>query len=486
MQNHLFPSFGILMIGNGTTPYGNVAATLANQADINHLYHCHDGHHAIEIISSHSIGLVLLDLSLPLESGKDLLKQINRQFPEVRILVIGDMHQLEAAVHCVQLGAFDYIIKTPEESQLIDAIHRAVALLEMTRNNHIRVSERLRESLKHPAAFQKILTQNGQMMAIFQYLESVSVSNQPVLITGESGVGKELIANAIHSVSQREGPIVCLNVAGLDDNVFADTLFGHKKGAFTGAGSDRAGLIEQAAGGTLFLDEIGDLSPTSQIKLLRLLQEGEFFPLGSDTPRYCQARIIAATHQDLAARLESRQFRTDLYYRLRTHQVDIPPLRLRKDDIPLLFRHYVKEAAENMSKPAPRIPRELLVLLANYHFPGNVRELRALAYDAVSRHKSKVLSMKSFRHLVDGKAPANHLSFLDNKIHFNPEQPLPSLQEVGDLLVLEAMHRTEGNQTLASRMLGISQPALSKRLKKVNKLRWMNPCTSDTSLNQAM
>jgi transcriptional regulator with PAS, ATPase and Fis domain len=227
-------------------------------------------------------------------------------------------------------------------------------------------------------------------------------------------------------------------------------------------------MIDQAAEGTLFLDEIGDLSPASQVKLLRLLQEGEYYPLGSDRPKRMRARILVATHQDLAKKQAAGEFRKDLYYRLRTHQVQIPPLRQRKGDIALLLEHFLTEAAAELGKHKPTIPRELPVLLANFAFPGNVRELRSMVFDAMSVHQSRMLSMEVFKRAID----ENHTD-LSHELPqgcsvFVAGEPLPALHDVADLLVEEAMRRAEGNQSIASRLLGVSQPALSKRLKKMS------------------
>jgi len=324
----------------------------------------------------------------------------------------------------------------------------------------------LTDTLERPDAFANIITRDKSMRLVFQYVEAVAQSRQPVLIKGESGVGKELIARALHTLSNRGGPLVPVNVAGLDDTVFADTLFGHTRGAFTGADKARAGMIEKATNGTLFLDEIGDLSQASQVKLLRLLQEGEYYPLGSDRPRQINARVVVATHQDLEQKQANGEFRKDLYYRLRIHQLEVPPLRERKNDIPLLLDHFLADAAEEMGKTKPTVPKELSVLLENYSFPGNVRELLAMTYDAMSQHKSKMLSMAVFRRAL-GENVAVHQSGSPLS-YFPANQPLPTLQAMGDLLVTEAMQRAGGNQSLASRLLGISQPALSKRLKKLS------------------
>jgi DNA-binding NtrC family response regulator len=304
------------------------------------------------------------------------------------------------------------------------------------------------------------------MQSIFKYIESVAGSSQPILITGESGTGKELIARAAHTLSGRSGPLVAMNAAGLDDSVFADTLFGHSRGAFTGAEAARGGMVERAAGGTLFLDEIADLSPSSQVKLLRLLQEGEYYPLGSDIPKTSRARIVVATHQDLAGREAAGHFRRDLYYRLRGHHVHLPPLRRRKEDIPLLLDHFLEDAATSLGKKKPTPPRQLPVLLATYDFPGNIRELRAMVYDAVSTHAGRILSMQSFLNAMGRTEETDEGAAMEELGNpFADLARLPNMTEALDLLIAEAMRRADGNQTLASRLLGISQPALSKRLK---------------------
>jgi DNA-binding NtrC family response regulator len=308
------------------------------------------------------------------------------------------------------------------------------------------------------------------MRSIFQYIESISVSPQPILITGETGVGKELVASAIHKLSQRRGAFVPVNVAGLDDNIFADTLFGHRKGAFTGADQARSGLVEQASGGTLFLDEIGDLSPGSQVKLLRLLQDGEYFPLGSDVGKRSDARVVVATNQDIQALQESGKFRKDLYYRLCAHHVSIPPLRERLEDLPILLDHFLEKASETLGKKRPTPPRELLTLLSTYPFPGNIRELQSVILDAVSSHKSGKLSMETFKSYLRQKQPAfnlhsKHLSQGERPMVSFFEQ-LPTLKQTEKLLISEAMKRARHNQAVAAQLLGITRQALNKRLKQ--------------------
>lgn len=466
MNNPRYPSFGVLLVDDEASFLRSLSIALERRGGINHIYRCEDSREVMATIAREPIGLVLLDLTMPHLSGETLLQQIVEEHPEVSVIIISGLNQLETAVKCIRLGAFDYFVKTTEEERLIEGVRRAIQLQEMRKESQAMRLRFLTDTLERPEVFAEIITQDKGMRSVFQYLESISTSSQPVLIMGESGVGKEQITHAIHTLSNCTGPLISVNVAGLDDNVFADTLFGHQRGAFTGADKVRAGMIEQAAGGTLFLDEIGDLSLASQVKLLRLLQEGEYYPLGSDRPKRIRARVIVATHQNLEAKQQSGEFRKDLYYRLRIHQVEIPPLRQRKGDITLLLEYFLAEAAEELNKTKPTIPKELPVLLANYAFPGNVRELRALAYDAMSQHRSKMLSMEVFRRVLNQDILSTEPDPDASTILFNPDQPLPTLQEAGELLIAAAMERAQGNQSLASRLLGISQPALSKRLNK--------------------
>ncbi|TFH87498.1 sigma-54-dependent Fis family transcriptional regulator [Billgrantia azerbaijanica] len=467
MTMNLYPSFGLLLVDDEPSFLRSLSIALERSEGINHLHRCQDSREVMATLARENIGLVTLDLTMPHLSGEQLLSRIVEEHPDIGVIVISGLNQVETAVNCIKLGAFDYFVKTDEESRLIEGIKRAIRLQELKRENQELRKRFLTDTLEHPEAFAQVVTADKGMRSVFQYLESVAVTNQPILISGESGVGKELIARAAHTLSGRQGPLVCVNVAGLDDNVFADTLFGHQRGAFTGADQARAGMVEQAAEGTLFLDEIGDLSPASQVKLLRLLQEGEYYPLGSDRPKRMRARVVVATHSDLGEKQLAGEFRKDLYYRLRTHQVQIPPLRQRKQDIPLLLEHFLAEAAEELGKHKPTYPPELPVLLANYDFPGNVRELRAMVFDAMSVHRSRTLSMAAFKRAIQQACPDTPPARAAERAVFAADEPLPTLDEVADLLVQEAMQRAEGNQSIASRLLGISQPALSKRLKKM-------------------
>ncbi|SLM30996.1 Two component, sigma-54 specific, transcriptional regulator, Fis family (fragment) [Desulfamplus magnetovallimortis] len=318
--------------------------------------------------------------------------------------------------------------------------------------------------------FVEIITGNQKMLEMFQQINSISASRQPVLITGETGVGKELFAKAIHKSSHVKGLFVPINAAGLDENTFSDTLFGHVRGAFTGAEKERKGQCAKADNGTLFLDEIGDLSLSVQVKLLRLLQEGEYQPLGSDKTQKTNARILAATNADLWELQREGGFRNDLNYRLRTHHFNIPPLRERLDDIPLLVNHFLDEASLEFKK-RPYATEDIFNLLKQYSFPGNIRELRSMVYNAVGNYQSGALSLDVFQSYIN-RQQQNEICFtelaIDANSPFSSFQTLPTIKQATEYLVIEAMKRANGNQTVAAKMLGISQPALSNRLKKMS------------------
>ncbi len=445
--------------------------TALQMAGMNNIISCQDSREVLKVIEKQTIEALLLDLNMPHIDGEKLLEKINQNFPEIPIIIVTGEIDVETAVRCMKTGAFDYLLKPVDEGRLITSVNRAISHRELIQENIALKQHILKDTLEKPDAFDEIITNNKKMYSIFQYIESIAPSRQAVLITGETGVGKEMIAKAIHKLSNFSGNFVAVNVAGLDDNVFSDTLFGHSKGAFTGADRVRSGLIEHAAGGTLFLDEIGDLSIASQVKLLRLLQEGEYLPLGQDNHKKADVRILAATNENLWNLQKEGKFRKDLNYRFRTHHINLPPLRERMDDIPLLADHFFNSAATELNKKKPTVPKELFTLLKTYSFPGNIRELQAMIFDAVSRHKSKILSLGAFKLHIDREQDTQGQTIMESDSEENfllafPEQ-LPTIKHATNLLISEAMKRGGGNQSIASRFLGISQQALSKRLKNL-------------------
>ena len=471
MTETAYPHFPVMMVDDEAQAINSFEMTLRS-ASMNNFIRCHDSRDVMPLLASQEIEVLLLDLRMPHISGEELLPIITGDYPEIPVVVITGANDVDTAVKCMQHGAFDYMLKPVEKSRLIGGVKRAVELRELQRENQLLKAQVLSDKLGKPEAFSEIITVSTSMRSIFQYVEAIANSPRPVLITGETGVGKELVARAVHTLSSREGDFLPVNVASLDDHVFADTLFGHNKGAFTDAREARSGLIERAAGGTLFLDEIGDLSTTSQVKLLRLLQEGEFLPLGSDVAKRSDARIVVATNQDIDALQSSAQFRKDLYYRLCGHQVHLPPLRRRREDLAVLVDHFLEKASKTLDKKKPTPPVELITLLSTYHFPGNIRELESVIFDAVSNHTAGKLSMDLFKTHITKKHPispgdaAEPPPEMSTMVRFSHQ--LPTLKQNEQLLIGEALKRSNNNQSIAALSLGISRQALNKRLKKAS------------------
>ncbi len=428
-----------------------------------------EGREGLEVFEREHPELVLTDLRMPVLDGFAVIKELTRQSPDTPIIVISGTGAISDAIRAMRLGARDYVVKPIHDMEELElVVERALTECCLRREvDSLKLKLLGGETKVHPA-FSPITTQAPAMLAVLHYLEVVAATSQPVLVNGETGVGKELLARAIHTISARKGPLVTVNVAGLDDQMFSDTLFGHTKGAFTGAERGREGLLAQARGGTLFLDEIGDLNESLQIKLLRLLQEGEYYPLGSDMPRKSDARIVVATHRDLRAMVETVCFRKDLYYRLATHQVAVPSLRDRRGDIPLLLDQFLGDAASEMAKKKPTPPPELAAYLEAHHFPGNIRELKAMVFDAVAQHTHGVLSMNSFLKAI-GRERLNRPPVAVEEgaavvIRDACGERVPTLREAEEALVADALRRARGNQGVAAGYLGISRHALNKKL----------------------
>lgn len=443
-------------------------ATLFRSAGFERVTTEADSRQVMPLLEREPFSLVLLDLQMPHLGGYELLLQIRERFPLVQVIIVTAANEFEVAVACIRGGALDYCTKPVEKNRLIASVRRAQEAQEC-----LGQIEALREQVLgaevQDRSFDVMVSCSEGMRRIFRYLSAVAKSCQPVLICGETGTGKELAARAVHAASGRKGEFVALNLAGVDEQMLCDTLFGHVRGAFTGALDKRRGMVAQANGGTLFLDEIGDLSLASQVKLLRLLQEGEYFPVGSDTPRRADVRIVAATHRDLPSLMTAGIFRADLYYRLCTHQVVLPPLRERREDLPLLLNHLISQAAEEMHKTPPPCPPQLLSYLETARFPGNVRELQGLVRDAVACHSSGMLSMESFLAALGPAAttvsPALPAGEGELRLQL-PDGSIPTLKQAEELLIAQALRLSGNNQGVAARYLGITRQALNKRLNR--------------------
>jgi len=359
-----------------------------------------------------------------------------------------------------------------EQNEIVATVAKIKDITEQTnRENQILAeNQSLKKELssvaiQRPEMFEKIITRDRCMQNIFKYMEAISKNSEYLFITGETGTGKELIAETYYKLSGLKGKFVTVNVASLDEQMFADTLFGHKKGAFTGADSDFKGLVETANNGVLFLDEIGDLSMASQIKLLRLLQNKEYYRLGSDEIKTTNARIVTATNHNLNNLVGENRFRADLLYRLTVHTINLPPLRERFGDLPLLVDYYITQICKSHNRKTLPVSAEALNLLVTYDFPGNIRELRNMLFDAFNTCATNIINTDYFYHYIrlntkdrDAiKSASKALSF---------PQILPSFDQIKELLIDEALKRSNGNISKAAQLLSMERSALSKAIKR--------------------
>lgn len=441
--------------------------------------------------------LIILDIRMPVIRGDELLVLLTDEFPDIPVVMVTAINDVQEAVDCLRNGACDYFLKPLERSRFIARVRHLLSQRELLRENRSLARSLLSSELSNPDAFTGIVYSSDKIHKILKYLEAIASSSFPVLITGETGVGKELFAQAIHRVSNRPGKCVSINVAGIDDHMFSDTLFGHISGAFTGAQSGRAGLVHTASRGTLFLDEIGDLSQTSQIKLLRLIQEREYYPVGSDLPRKLEARIVTSTCRSVQELRNGSNFRKDLYYRLFTHHIHIPPLRERREDIPALARRFISRGRKVTGSELDSLPHRMMNFFQCYDFPGNVRELESLIIDVLSMSRGNQIAIEEIARRMEDRIleieggqlrsdscraedGPDSLPGLSAEVpkHFQEKkslmellreiESLPGLKESEGLLIMEAMRRSGGKLTEAAGLLGISRQALGQRMKRLS------------------
>jgi DNA-binding NtrC family response regulator len=466
-----YPERPILIVDD--EPYILSSLSRVLKADgLGNIVTCSDSREVLALTKELFPVMILLDLTMPYVSGEQLLEELKTRWPEIPVLIISGVNELSLAVRCMQLGAADYLVKAIENNRLISAVRKVLSLHELIQEN-LKLKQSLLSEEPVDNAFNAVLTRNSRMISLFRYLTVVARTSRTILLRGETGTGKELLAEGIHTASGRKGQFVCINISGLDDTMFSDTLFGHKRGAFSGAEENRSGLIEHASGGTLFLDEIGDLTPSSQIKLLRLLEKGEYYPLGSDIVKKSSCRIVAATQHDIEKLIREELFRRDLYYRLATHEVILPPLRERLEDLPLLTEHFLELSCRELQCTVTPPTRAWYRCLAALPMEGNVRELQSIIEASVAAVAESGCSMMSALERVCGPAAGGYGGEsaeggeAEHQLQFDSSGPLPTLKEADRLLIDEALSRSGGNISQAARMLGISQPALSRRLARM-------------------
>lgn len=391
--------------------------------------------------------VIVLDLMMGVHRGQDFIQPLLKASSESKVIIVSALDTIEVAVDCIRLGATDYLVKPLDQTRFTELVSTLVKpdLVDKTISGSEIKGES--EMVFHSTIMKHVVTQS----------EVLARTNLPLLVTGETGTGKELMVNHLHELSQRKGNFVKVNVAGFDEIMFSDSLFGHQKGAFTGALQEREGLIQKAENGTIFLDEIGDLDLRSQIKLLRLLQEGEYYPVGSDELKKTSARFVLATHADLAKKVQEGTFRQDLYFRLVSHRIHLPALRERPEDISVIAKYLVKKVSEELEQPIKVIPDHILETWETEPFSGNIRELEGRIRHGVlfgfEKQQTSDFSVKS-------ESPAFKKQYDDDQERFL------TIREATEVLIDKALEKSKGKQVEAAKLLGITQQALSARLKK--------------------
>src|SRR5438128_7399131 len=392
--------------------------------------------------------LVLCDLMLPDGSGLELLREIKSQNPSIAVIMITAHTSTKSAVDALKAGAFDYIAKPFDVEELKIIVRKAVQQKELEDENHP-----LRTALEETFTFANIIGRSARMQEIFSIVQRIAKTMSTVLISGESGTGKELIARAIHYNSGRRGKFVSINCGALPETLLESELFGHERGAFTGAIREKRGLFQEADRGTIFLDEIGETSTAMQIKLLRVLQDRLVRKVGSNTETQVDVRVIAATNRDLSESIKNGTFREDLFYRINVIPIALPALRQRKEDIPLLVEHFVSKYCANLGVPQKRISTDAMRAIEKYHWPGNVRDLENVVERMIALETSDVLTTKSLPEavLLGGSIPDVTFDLPPDGISLQDH-----LEAIGKIFMMKALERSGGVQTQAAELLRMS------------------------------
>ncbi|MGC8767567.1 MAG: sigma-54-dependent transcriptional regulator [Brevinematia bacterium] len=429
-----------------------------------------DGNDAIKKINSEKVDVVILDLKMPNLNGYEFLSIVSKTDPFLPIIILTAHGSLEDAVKLTKQGAFDYFIKPPNIDKLITSINKA---LDYRKN----LLEKAKEKVITPKdALDAIIGESDEIKEIKELIRRVASTDATVLITGESGTGKELIANAIHALSpRRNGPFVKVNCGSIPETLLEAELFGHEKGAFTGAINRRKGRFELADGGTIFLDEIGEISPKLQVALLRVLQEKEFQRVGGEENIKVDVRIITATNKNLEEEVKKGNFREDLYYRINIITIHIPPLRQRVSDIPILCNYFLKRYSEIHNKKINGISDELIKVLIEYRWPGNVRELQNFIESAIIMCNKEILSIECIPPHYKSKLFSSKIEYYtlqqnqkEDNIPIIPIKVGQKLEEIEKKVIEETLKFTNYNKSKAARILGVTRKTLLMKLKKYN------------------
>ena len=418
------------------------------------------GEEALEKLPSQSFDVILLDLLMPGLDGIEVLRRIKKIDPLTPVIIITAYGSVESAIAAMKIGALDYVQKPFKHDDLLLTIEKAVERKRLQEENI-----RLKGELRQRFGFANIIGKSQAMSGVFELIKASAPTRSTILLQGESGTGKELVARAIHLNSNRaEAPFITVNSGSLPPDLLESHLFGHVKGAFTGAVALKRGLFEAADRGTIFFDEISSLNPETQAKLLRVMQEKEFMRLGGTETIRVDVRIIAATNTDLEELIQQKAFRKDLFYRLNVIKIEIPPLRQRKEDIPLLVRHFIDVFARENRKDVEGVSEDVLEALDAHDWPGNVRELENLIERAVVLSREKVITRALLPPLLLSGARVDDQAVIDAEASLDLKERTQSFQKK---LIIAALKKTKGVQNRAARLLGVKPTTLNEMIKRL-------------------
>ncbi len=419
-----------------------------------------DGKEALELLKTYTADVVITDIKMPQMSGIQLLKEIKSTNSDIPVILITGYGSIESAVEAMREGAYDYVTKPIVDTEIKIVIERLIKQRQLQEEN-IKLKEQL--SISRRERFHNIVGKSQKMQKIYTLIEAITQTRATVLIHGESGTGKRLIAHAIHKYNEqeRDKPFIEVSCGALTETLLESELFGHVKGAFTGAIKDRVGRFELANGGTIFLDEIDAFSPALQVKLLRVLQEGEFERVGDTSTVKVDVRVIAATNQNLQDLISQGKFRTDLYYRLNIISIEVPPLRDRKEDIPLLVDEFIKKHAKHINKKIEGISDEALSILMDYNWPGNIRELENVIERATILSKGTVITPLDFPDFLSIIEQEESLATVNNNLRLKDALQSPERE-----LISRALESVGWNRNEAAKLLGINRTTLYKKMRK--------------------
>ena len=450
MRNRSDEARAHVLVASGDTAYASALEGFL-ETEGYAVERCHDVRGVLRLVSRNTFGIIVLGMALDEESDLDLVTYIRRQIPDAQLILIVEIASIEKALAGIRRGAFFYLPKSSTPSDVALAVNKA--------RRNLQTQSAMQDYEQN--LFQEFVGDSKAMKRVIEIITKVAPTDSTVLILGESGTGKEIIANAVHRLSRRrEMPFIAVNCAALPEQLLESEMFGHVKGSFTGAESNKRGLFEEADGGTIFLDEVGEMSLATQAKLLRVLQNGEIRPVGSSSFSHVDVRVLAATNRNLEEAVAERRFREDLYFRLNVIQVRVPPLRERMDALPKLVGHFVGHMSRRFGKRIEGFDEQAQAYLRNYSYPGNVRELESIIAHAIIMADDEIIRARDLPDQVraGGSAPFALPHYASDDV--------PTLKEMEEQLIRRALEKLDGNQTEAAEKLGISRSTLWRKMKE--------------------